>query len=595
MIALYPSLLHEESARLCGDLIRTCPATFSNVDVKAATVFVATHCSPTEITRSGLGSIIPDRKHARGIKPTPSTPELTTRLGEEDAPTKFRSLCPNITPQEERMILAKVIEVGVREVIKNHIYLWRGELYLQKLGVPTGLGLSGVIGRITMDTWRTKIKQRMLDNGLRPFLLEKYVDDCELVLENVPQGTRWDGQKLVVTPESTQEDKEANKSKEEVTMTAWGQMASDLVPGLKFTTDYPSLHDDKMIPMLDFKLGKIREDDSENPGCQREALSYQFYEKPMSNMKVMDKDSAMPHKIKVATMTQEIVRRLCNTSQELDDKTKQDILSIFMRKLQLSGYSQRLRADILEAGVVTYRRKERAQVLGIQPIHRLAGFDQAARRRAKVLGKTNWFRPKRNDWKKRLLARESEEVGVHQAKPASQERQHGRGGPRSGQGSRGAGREGGAGPSTAGPTPRQGGPQAPGTNHDHVEGIMFVPHSPDGGLARSIQWEEDIFARLHRIGRVKVVERGSQRLMDLLGKKDPWAKSSCMRPDCMTCSSANKKKGSSMSCGQESICYLISCDRCHSRGGGCTLLRGVRKDPLPPRTRAPPWAGEATR
>ena len=38
-----------------------------------------------------------------------------------------------------------------------------------------------------------------------------------------------------------------------------------------------------------------------------------------------------------------------------------------------------------------------------------------------------------------------------------------------------------------------------------IEGVMFVPHTPDGGLARSIQKAEDVFASLHRIACVKIV------------------------------------------------------------------------------------------
>ena len=40
------------------------------------------------------------------------------------------------------------------------------------------------------------------------------------------------------------------------------------------------------------------------------------------------------------------------------------------------------------------------------------------------------------------------------------------------------------------------------TNHQedrYTEGIMFVPHTPKGLLAATIQKEEDIFCKLHKI------------------------------------------------------------------------------------------------
>ena len=45
VVALYPSLRHKESMRMCGDMVRNAPWTFENIDIKAAGVFVATSFS----------------------------------------------------------------------------------------------------------------------------------------------------------------------------------------------------------------------------------------------------------------------------------------------------------------------------------------------------------------------------------------------------------------------------------------------------------------------------------------------------------------------------------------------------------------------
>ena len=65
----------------------------------------------------------------------------------------------------------------------------------------------------------------------------------------------------------------------------------------------------------------------------------------MANPKVFDMQSVVPHRMKVASMTQEAVRMLCNSSRDLNTEGKCDILTKFMRKLQISGYGQRLRAN----------------------------------------------------------------------------------------------------------------------------------------------------------------------------------------------------------------------------------------------------------
>ena len=119
---------------------------------------------------------------------------------------------------------------------------------------------------------------------------------------------------MVTCEDKAVEDREAGRSKEEVTMTAWGQMASSIIPGLNFTVDYPSNNHNHKVPMLDFKLWADEEMDPSNPGQTRQSLKYQFYEKPMSNPKVLDMGSAMPHKMKISSMTQVGVRRLVNCS-----------------------------------------------------------------------------------------------------------------------------------------------------------------------------------------------------------------------------------------------------------------------------------------
>ena len=140
--------------------------------------------------------------------------------------------------------------------------------------------------------------------------------------------------------------------------------------------------------------------------------------------------------------------------------------------------------------------------MGIAPVHRPGGHNLASRRRDKILEKRDWFRKAGNTWKRKLAEKEQE------LKDSSQEEQA--------QGLRG-------GPNhtrLAWSTPAQ----AASTPNSRVEGVMFVPHTPDGGLARAIQMAEDSFAELHQVTRVRIVERGGTRLQDLLGRKNPWTK-----------------------------------------------------------------------
>ena len=181
-----------------------------------------------------------------GRQPAPSTTEINTRQGEDQGvPSKFGPMRSDVTDQERRLLLAKVIEVAVRLILSNHTYQWKGETWLQSRGVPTGLRVSGVIGRIVMDHWKKKMGALMTQHKMVSFLLEKYVDDAEVVVENVAPGTRWTGAALTVDPVSLEQDLESDRSKDEITMQAWRDMASSLVPGLDFTVDYCSKNKEK--------------------------------------------------------------------------------------------------------------------------------------------------------------------------------------------------------------------------------------------------------------------------------------------------------------------------------------------------------------
>ena len=208
VVALYPSLLHEQSAKLCRDLILQCPATFSNINTRAASIFVATNCTVVEIREAGLTSLIPTRVYRRGHHPTRSTKELTSR---SKVPPKFTATKDFLTETETKCLVAKVVEVGVRMVVRNHLYQWKGQTWRQNVGVPTGLRLSGVIGRITMDVWLGLVRDLMNENMMVTYMIEKYVDDVNQILENLPMGTRWDSstRKMVTTEEAADDDRKA--------------------------------------------------------------------------------------------------------------------------------------------------------------------------------------------------------------------------------------------------------------------------------------------------------------------------------------------------------------------------------------------------
>ena len=84
---------------------------------------------------------------------------------------------------------------------------------------------------------------------------------------------------------------------------------------------------------------------------QNNKIEYMFYKKSMSNQLTSMERSAVPDRVKRCTHTQEVIRRLRNTSREIDWSIKAGIISEFCYSLLISGYSERYREEIVMAGL----------------------------------------------------------------------------------------------------------------------------------------------------------------------------------------------------------------------------------------------------
>ena len=91
---------------------------------------------------------------------------------------------------------------------------------------------------------------------------------------------------------------------------------------------------------------------------------------------------------------------------------------------------------------------------------------------------------------------------------------------------------------------------------------MFVPHTPEGTLARMLQEVDDLFRKGTDLKRIKMVERGGTTLKNILSRSNPWARDGCERQDCLPCRGERGKGGN---CQQEGVVYRISCQECSKR------------------------------
>ena len=66
---------------------------------------------------------------------------------------------------------------------------------------------------------------------------------------------------------------------------------------------------------------------------------YSFYEKPMVSPMVLHRRSAMPEGIRRATLNQELIRRMVNTSELVKIEERVEIIDKYVQKMINSEYS----------------------------------------------------------------------------------------------------------------------------------------------------------------------------------------------------------------------------------------------------------------
>ena len=230
--ALYLSLDQEESAYAAAQFVRDSDTEIVGVNWRHAQVFVTSNMGVHELRREKLTDLVPWRLKTEGRRPGPTTKELsskqqTSSSGGIDAKpqTTVQSKWAETNPDMElldtqkRVLLAAVVLFATRPIFHHHMYSLGGQVFCQAKGGPIGLRFMSVITRIVMDQWLARFLGTIQDAGVTMYGTMKYVDNINLVLL-INMGTRWVQGTLVHKPEWEQEDREAGRSQQQVTMTA---------------------------------------------------------------------------------------------------------------------------------------------------------------------------------------------------------------------------------------------------------------------------------------------------------------------------------------------------------------------------------------
>jgi hypothetical protein len=125
---------------------------------------------------------------------------------------------------EKSELMGKVLEICVREIMGNHMFIFDGQVYLQTEGGAIGLRLTWLVARVIMDRWEGKMKMKITLNFMEYYLLVKYVDNVYVFVNHIGNGMRWSNEQNKIV--WSKDDIEKNNSVDHVMMNVWAGMAS---------------------------------------------------------------------------------------------------------------------------------------------------------------------------------------------------------------------------------------------------------------------------------------------------------------------------------------------------------------------------------
>ena len=196
----------------------------------------------------------------------------------------------------------------------------------------------------------------------------------------VPQpGSKYDRERgrVVVDPELRDHGVPADERLAKLLL----NIANDVMECVQMEADWPSKNRDSRMPILEMKVWTDQEG----------TLLYQHYEKEVSSKTVLNAKSAHSAACKRGVHTQEVVRRILNSSHRLDwDNDTAPVVVEYMRRMKVAGYGEKYRRDILKHATGIVNKKWEEHRNGTRPIFRPKMWKKEKRKELKASKKLNW-------------------------------------------------------------------------------------------------------------------------------------------------------------------------------------------------------------
>ena len=579
--ALYPSLLDTQVAEIIFKAIMETEVGFEGVNYQEGCRYIVLNCTEQECRLGPLRRVLPKRRFVNGTRPgvTGAGP-LGAEAGDQEQ-WKFPPV--KLTKLEKRLIVATVMRIAVLTLFRTHTYSFGNKFYQQRAGGPIGLRSTCCVARLVMLWWDEELLQLMVSNNVITEEQARYMDDIRIWLWSIRMGWRWTGGRLEFCKDWRDEETSKGMTPLQKTTEVLEGMMNSICSWLKLTME---TEDDfgGRLPTLDLSIWV---------GADNKVL-FNFFEKPMASNVTIQKDSAMPENSKMATLNQELVRRMLNTSEDLAIEERILVVDNYCQKLANSGYRKEQISKVVIGGLTGYERRRNNSLLDpsnrkYRPLHESRKYNSRNRRISKMMAKQNWFKRKKNEMEESPARKKTRHFQLDGNQSTQEQEQVIR---------RRLWSDSSSASSSASLTSQENDPgifdqtgdcsrrleeerehrraankqrKAKRLENLKIEkkknmkeqpdtiGVMFIDQTMGGLLAKLLQEVEDRLARTTGY-RIRMVELSGSKLCHLLPNTNPWSGQDCGREKCVTCGQGGERL---IECKRRNILYESECTVCN--------------------------------
>ena len=153
------------------------------------------------------------------------------------------------------------------------------------------------------DETEEKRKKKLTIDWCKKTLRWKKVEDGEQDVNEVAEPEKHEREEMI---EKDEEDVDLEQAKKH-TRTEVAKLMNSVYTFINFTTEVEEDYEDQYMPTLYLKI-RMMEDTKQ--------ITYRFFEKEMANPQCINRHSAMSYQSRQSVLSQEILRRMLNTSEE---------------------------------------------------------------------------------------------------------------------------------------------------------------------------------------------------------------------------------------------------------------------------------------